>query len=875
MPITEEMIISGFVSKVVNDIGDILKNKIKDADKNRNPNEKNIETRIYQVLVDALNGFSYNEHKKEEIVYDAAESMLREFKDGRNDYEEAVRVGLKIIASEVNDNICKSFLGELRDEICKDEDDILYKEIDLLQGEQILEVVSEGFDVSKKNHEETHEKLANVIKGINDIDKKIGGIKNDATKHYESPIENRAEEYAGKWDKNVFLNDYNKRDENAGENVKLNKIYLEEHLPHYVWKANKEQSFDLKELLYEYIADSNNKKMLLILGQPGIGKSTLITWITAHFLKKRDDIYVYQFASDLKNINWQGNEVLDELLKTLALKYDELENKVLILDGFDEMRTSVGRERILNQIYQGLMGLSLVKKFSLVITCRENFVYELQKVECDYITLQTWDNEQIHSFCRVYEKESKQNISKSTINKIIENKEILGTPLILYMVLALNITIEKNGSIADVYDQIFSIAGGSIYDRCIKNASFAKPHRISEDIIKKQIHQISQRIAFWIFENNSEEAYIPQIGYEKICDEVINETVEKNKDVKRDFLIGNYFKLIKHCEGIGSDDLQFVHRSIYEYFVSEYIFESICNVTSENAVIGELATLLKDGHLSEQILEFIKYKFDRYNRYDFAYKIRDIFQVMLHDSMTYHMQEKCNNIIEREINIFSNMLEIMYLWNHSLKGLNEQIIPYLRYNSRNKLKLKGIKLGNVNLCRVYLDDANLDDANLYGANLEKAEMSGAHLKGALLNYANLQGICLEGANLIGAYLRDANLSGSNMRGADLSGADLINARLINADLERVELIAAKLNKADLRGAKLNKAKLYRADLNGANLVGAELFEIIVGGTYLRGAIFDEKQVNLLKGKCDLSSIKVFIFATEEVISYKEYCFRMK
>ncbi len=54
------------------------------------------------------------------------------------------------------------------------------------------------------------------------------------------------------------------------------------------------------------------------------------------------------------------------------------------------------------------------------------------------------------------------------IKKLLENREILGIPLILYMVLALNISIEKEESMVDVYDKIFSLDGG-IYDRCIDN----------------------------------------------------------------------------------------------------------------------------------------------------------------------------------------------------------------------------------------------------------------------------------------------------------------------------------------------------------------------------------------------------------------------
>ena len=40
-------------------------------------------------------------------------------------------------------------------------------------------------------------------------------------------------------------------------------------------------------------------------------------------------------------------------------------------------------------------------------------------------------------------------------------------------------------------------------------------------------------------------------------------------------MIGNYFKITKHYRGIGTDELCFIHRSIYEYFVVVYFFESL------------------------------------------------------------------------------------------------------------------------------------------------------------------------------------------------------------------------------------------------------------------------------------------------------------
>lgn len=657
----------------------------------------------------------------------------------------------------------------------------------------------------------------------------------------KSYIENRAEEYAQKWDKNVFLNDFNERDENAGVNIKLRDIYLEDHLPHYIWKTNKTPLFDLKKLLSEHIVDNNDRKMLLILGQPGIGKSTLITWIMANLVEKKDDIYVYQFASDLKNINWQEGNILSEILKTLKLNYDELENKTLILDGFDEVYVKSDRERILNKLNEDLKRTNYLKKFSLIITCRENYVSQVQLEECDYITLQVWDEEQIKSFYEIYEKKSvgeniegkASEISESKINKILEKKGIFGIPLILYMVLALDITIEQNSSIIDIYDQVFSLERGGIYDRC-----YDLKHRINSPEIKEHIHQISQRIAFWIFENNADRAFISQKKFEEICENEMRRSGKKGEEIEKDVLIGNFFKL-KHYEGKETDELQFVHRSIYEYFVVTYFFESIHELKSKEEIAGKLGELLKDGCLSEQILEFIKYKFDSLKEYNLSDITREVFIIMLRDGMTYHVKGKYKNIIVREMSIFSNMLEVVHLWNPKLGGIDKSIILYLNHNHSRKLNLRGIDLKGVGLGRVDLGEADLREADLSRAYLHRVDFKNADLSGADLREADLSGADLMGANISGADLRKASLCGVDLRTVVFDTVDLSEADLSRADLRGVDLSGANLSRANLSGANLRKADISGADLMGADISGADLRGANISGADISGADIGE------------------------------------
>ena len=605
-------------------------------------------------------------------------------------------------------------------------------------------------------------------------------VNNSERNHVKSNIHSRTVEYLNKWNSNMFLNDFNKRDENAGVNISLKELYVEKHLPHYLWKDNKNKFDDLKNLLSEYIDKNSdeevNNKMLFILGQPGIGKSTLITWITAHFIdniiNNINDILVYQFASDLKNVDWQNSSdkynITDEILKELNLSYDNLEGKILIIDGFDEIIVGGNRTKIINDIYHQWIKGNSINKFSLIITCREHYIEDLQKMDCDYITLQTFDEEQIKSFCAVYQEKNNSSISKDTIENIIKNQDILGIPLILYMILALNISIEKEGSLTTVYNQIFSIKDGGIYSRCLQNKRYETPHRISE--IKEQIHLISQKIAFWMFENNSEEAYIPQKEYQEICNRVMQENQQKSQDI----LIGNFFKAIKHCEGIESERLSFVHRSIYEYFVAEYIFEQmyISIKKSKEELASVFGKLLKKNILSVEILKYLRFKVKTSELSNMFDIVCDVFNLMLNDGMTYYTKECYKNVMDCEMSVFANMLQIVHFWYTKVYQFNKKIVDYIKRNVGFFLNLGGVNLQDAcffgdNLQDIYFLYANLKKVNLQRTNLQRAYFFGANLQEATLQRANLQEATLKRADLQNANLQGAYLQSSIWKPSDI------------------------------------------------------------------------------------------------------------
>lgn len=303
------------------------------------------------------------------------------------------------------------------------------------------------------------------------------------------------------------------------------------------------------------------------------------------------------------------------------------------------------------------------------MTCRENYIENDKNMLCDYIKLQPFDKSQIKLFCKKYVKKNRSYISDNTIKNIVAKKDIFGIPLILYMILALNISVDSEGTIVDVYDKIFSLDNGGIYDRCIDKKSFGDRHRISK--IKEKIHNISRNIAIWMFENEPEKATISKKEFDIICNDKIND----NDYDKQDVSIGNYFKLVRHTDGTETQEICFIHRSVYEYFVVETIYTSIeqymYELTEENQekIAGTIGYLLKQGELTLTMEDYLQYKFKKFIEFYYNKKIEKfykwcegIFVKMLDKGMLYYSKKNIchySNIMYKEMICFVNMTIII------------------------------------------------------------------------------------------------------------------------------------------------------------------------------------------------------------------------
>jgi len=796
--IPEGAIISGFISKIINDVIDVTKDKIMKADQNRKSEYQNFETRIYQVIIDAINEFTYGEYVNQDILYDTAEKMLNGFKNGEKDNIVAVKSGLNNFVSNVDKSECERFIIVLCHEISKENNFDVYKEILLLLLRQ----------ETKYNHDE----LQYIRKKLDEVIFKLDNktvIKEVSVTEDIKFQNNKKEEYIKNWNSRLFLHKNN----NEKPITLADAFIIPDCVKHKSIKGIDFSDSDKLNIVIEKFIRYKKTVTMLLTGVPGIGKSTITSWIANEY-KGEDSIIILRFR------DWKRKELEEGLLNAICEKLccetEDLEKRILILDGFDEMKALDIRERLLNDFVNDIKDL---ENFKCVMTSRPAYVNadNFQVV----IQISRFDEKEIDAFYKII-----KNSSLSNMKKIKLNLEVLGIPVILYMAIMSDVNFGKNPTKPELYNRIFAEEGG-IFDKFndgeTEYSTGKQIMRNAKNI--KDYLQFLRRVAFMMFEKND------------LSLEIRNCEIPKLKFNRENLTILEF--PIKHLFESNEKNIEFIHKSIYDYFVSEYIFLSIDteikNIKNNNCikniskVFGEL---LKCNNLSLEIIEFLKYKVEHENLNEKHNIVYQAFQLMLQDGMIYYTKGHYKNVIECERKVFANMLEILHILDCNNLIYTASIDRYLKFESCT-LNLQGMDLSEMGFEGVELKNLNMSKTRIEGANLENINLRGK----------NLEGIIWKRVNLINANLENANLNNADLENSDLSEAKLSYTTLIKAKLVKVDLIGA-----DLQGAIFWETDLREASLYGANLIGTKLDKVNINKANINYSIWAEWEINEILSK---------------------------
>lgn len=660
---------------------------------------------------------------------------------------------------------------------------------------------------------------------------------------------NKKQDYIKNWNSRMFLHVDN--EENP---ITLADAFI---MPDYkIYKSVKRIGYSDKDklsVIIDKFIKYDRTSSMLITGVPGAGKSTITSWISNKYMED-DRVVVLRFRDWDKEVLEKG--ILKAICTTLICKKEDLNNAILILDGFDEIKSLNNRQKLLDDFFNEINDFNT----KYIITSRSSYI-RLENFD-NTITLLPFNIEKIEHF---YKKITGIELK----DKSIYNTEILGIPVILYMAIMSRIKIEKKIGRAELYGRIFAKKGG-IFDRfCYEGLGYDKGAHVlrSNENISNYLDFL-QETAFRMFERNKtslllEEYQIPQLKFQGESVSVLEFPIK--------YLFENT-----------ASDIEFIHKSIYDYFVAEYlgekIFESILmkNVEDSAAILGDI---LRNNIISDEIAEYLSYKILRKNiiiqRIDLKEYLEmpshsnvisflaSVFSLMLINGMTGFCIENHKNNIKCEINIFKNILKIVqFCFDCDTKLCVKHKDEFVNYLLLSNLKGDEVILEYVDLSGVKFKDIFMRNITFKGVNL-----SGTTFENISMNNITFIDVDLSGAEFINANINKTILSNANLEEVVFIDSKFNNSKVISS---RVKI---KLQNTDLQGTKFRELDIEYLDLSNSNLTNVEFNNNIVRrdtSVILDNAIIALKSVpkaeKILGNKVNTCRIDM----CDNILTYKEY-----
>ncbi|CAG8587933.1 9740_t:CDS:1, partial [Dentiscutata heterogama] len=559
------------------------------------------------------------------------------------------------------------------------------------------------------------------------------------------------------------------------EDVKILKEASKKDKKSFEETSNSLLTLKAKEVLEAAVTElliRKRKKVLLILGSGGTGKSTFNRYLARRLWKEYDQhgimqpIPLFIALAPLEGLINQNKDLIEVYLqkegKLSIEQINELRKRkfVFILDGYDEIAE---RER---HCYNSNM-FSKWKNAKIIISCRPEYLgegyekrfwpKENEEKGFQELTITPFSGVEIEQYIKNYVNYSQNKGSPLTWDAETYIQQIRNMPQVVDLVcnpILLKITLTVlPGLLGEGRIMTSQINRIVLYDEFIKKWVERAQERLTKIQLKPEERKVFDRLN--------------EVDFSKLClrfgkDFAVKMFVDNNK------VVINYDPLSEETTSdwskyLGNRDEEhrlmrfsmplirrgnqywFFHKSLRDYLIACALLDSFKDKPDETpfnkqSIIPEPAI---QEFLVDRVQQKPEYKQPMLNFIECSKKNETV-QIASANAITVLLRAK----IPIPIN------------------LNNIRIPGADLSNGvfNKSQLVRADLSNVNF-----QNAKLRSANLEGASLQDANLKGADLTGANLRHSNLQGV-----NLHDSYLKNVNLEGVNLRVQDFRGFDLRN-----------------------------------------------------------------------------------------------------
>ena len=391
------------------------------------------------------------------------------------------------------------------------------------------------------------------------------------------------QEYSDNFTERLFRHRYQE-----GSLVTLDRMYVEPKLT-----FDSGESWSLIELLENFLWGKDRKEVLFLEGDAALGKTSIVSYLCYHYLKK-DDIGKALFLRKklvcirLRELDFSDNrknvqQVLLDYLgfsSAAALKKD-YDGCILLLDGADELGILEGWGSAgLEELFLGIR--KLFRYDRMIVTSRPHFINQdrlaRRHFDIENVWIQHFDQDMRAQWLEKYEN-CGEVVSPETKEYILNlnNEAALGvadTPLALYLLVACEIREELRGNIWALYHEIFSNA--IINTDYNENFDSSLEHPVKKQ--EKHLTEVVGKIAFYMYQNSdSERFYITseELGA-LIQDTGVSE--EMAQWLKKCCVLCAYWK-----SNGKKGALEFYHNNIRDYFFCEYLYERVDHLLQDDS----------------------------------------------------------------------------------------------------------------------------------------------------------------------------------------------------------------------------------------------------------------------------------------------------
>lgn len=559
--------------------------------------------------------------------------------------------------------------------------------------------------------------------------------------------------------------------------VTLASMYVSPHL------KNKDEG--VAECIMQWFDSSTRKTCMLLFGNAGVGKSSLVSKIIADaYSITQDEDKEFQLSSDqvlavaLRNhydkidMSKDADEILSDLFS--GYSKEQLKNKLLILDGLDEVCVLL-KDFDGHEFLEMLMELD--QGFHVLVTSRDAKDYfsdpsniknlEIEELEWIDNEVETWCSKYCNAkegkitWCNRFKRDYKAFLNPDEND---HRKEAFCVPIILYICGESGIKLSDHTSIGSIY--------GDAFQKILSREHLKGKRKIKLKKADKRTNliawQYTKEIAYQMFLLDTLDLADSNISDNKHAIGLKN-AKERTKTILQDkygidvpdnaLELKKELALCPFTRTNGTGGITFAHKTVYEYFTAVKLYEDYFakfnksyfdnpdkSAKAAEDVIMAAIDAFRNKAIPEDIFHYLyEMKYAPFNENEES-AVDDVLDVKrFTEAFVQAMEDRVLDKIAPTVPI-TEYLTSQYTYNKCNTQITRAFRALLCFLTGHGFRNENGSEACKQICDmlvksnqiVNLEQWDLQGSNLQGANLFRAKLQRTNLFRAKLFRANLQ-----------------------------------------------------------------------------------------------------------------------------------------